>query len=117
MDMFTGCVHIMASCSDGDPLSVWIFLGESADFDGCMSCHSGDFFTIDGFDGCEDFLYKRGVCIGEIDRGFVAKLPAHFIKLGEYFLFHWFDASRDICTDEVAPLECTIYQFHLAEVP
>ena len=70
----------MASGSDGDPLSVWIFLCEGADFDGCVCRHSGDFFTIDGFYSSQDFFYKRGVCIGEIDRGFMAKLKVDFVN-------------------------------------
>lgn len=126
MDMFTSRVHIMASHSDGYPFSFWIFLCECTDFDSCMRRHSGDFFTIDGFYSSEDFFYKRGVRVGEIDRGFMAKLKVDFVnpvslvnpvKCGEYFLFHWLYTSRDICTDEVAPLECAIYELHLAEVP
>lgn len=72
--MFSCCVHIVATGTDGDPLGIWKLLGKCAGFHRRMHGDGGDFFTIERFNIREDSFYKRRIAVCEPDRSFMTEI-------------------------------------------
>ncbi len=123
--MLTSRVHIVARCTDGDPLSSRIFIGENADFDSGVRRDGWDFWSFFCIDSVCYLFYEFIVWVRVPDGCFVIKLIGEGMELAlrEFrknicdFSLHRSYTSWFIGTEKVCPFHFSFLETEFAEIP